>query len=99
MKKGFIKRLATENMAEKLLRIKNNMNYPSIVRGAAYLLYLADIVIFYVFAPLVLGGFAYIFFQRENYITFSFSLFLCGCACVFTFQKWSSYSKRQHTVS
>ena len=99
MKKGFLKRLATENMAEKLLRVKNNTSYPRIIRGAAYLLYLIDIVIFYIFAPFALGGFAYIFYQRENYITFSFSLFLCVGACVLTYKKLTDCLKNQRTVS
>lgn len=87
MKKDFLKRLATENLANKLLSIKKNENVHSSIRCIAMLLYFVDIFIFYILTPSILIGFSYIYYHRENYLISVCSLFLFLCSCAFTYKK------------
>lgn len=97
MKKGVLKRLATKCLVDHLRMIKNDQKQHPFIRFLAMLLYDLDLLIFYGLAPCILGGFAYIYHIRENYIISICACFLFLCACIFTLQKCRKHLK--HSAS
>lgn len=94
-----IKDFVSGNIADKLYQTAHTETYPRWICLFAYILYYADICIFYIFTPFALGGFSYLFYVRKNYITAIFALFLFLCTCLFVYTKISGILQKKNITA